>query len=110
MLRAEEKSMAIPRQIEVLVAELAAIELWDTVYKSVAMHDLMDQTAFETRQARRQQIQHDIQILLESSREGAGGHADPDGPASKTTVSGGADARYQLPKASITVLRGRMVK
>ncbi len=42
--------------------------------------------------------------------EGAGGHADPDGPASKTTVSGGADARYQLPRASITVLRGRMVK
>jgi len=30
--------------------------------------------------------------------------------ASKTTVSGGTDARYQLPKASITVLRGHIVK
>jgi hypothetical protein len=41
-------------------------------------------------------------------REGVGGHADPDGPPSKSTVGGGADALYQLPKASITVLRGRI--
>ncbi|MFY9789555.1 MAG: discoidin domain-containing protein [Candidatus Sulfotelmatobacter sp.] len=41
-------------------------------------------------------------------QEGRGGHADPDGPPSKTTVSGGADARYVLPKASITVLRSRL--
>jgi hypothetical protein len=41
-------------------------------------------------------------------RDGTGGHADPDGPSSKSTVSGGADALYQLPKASITVLRGRI--
>ena len=40
--------------------------------------------------------------------EGAGGHADPDGPPSRSTVNGGADAVYQLPKASITVLRGRI--
>jgi hypothetical protein len=40
--------------------------------------------------------------------EGRGGHADPDGPPTKTTVSGGADARYVLPKASITVLRSRL--
>jgi hypothetical protein len=40
--------------------------------------------------------------------EGTGGHADPDGPPSKSTVTGGAEALYQLPKASITVLRGRI--
>jgi F5/8 type C domain len=38
------------------------------------------------------------------------GHADPDGPASKTTVSSGAGATYQLPKASIVVLRGRLAE
>ena len=41
-------------------------------------------------------------------REGAGGHADPDGPPSKSTVEGSAEALYQLPKASITVLRGKV--
>ena len=41
-------------------------------------------------------------------QEGEGGHADPDGPPSKSTVTGGAAALYQLPKASITVLRGRI--
>jgi hypothetical protein len=40
--------------------------------------------------------------------EGVKGHADPDGPPSKSSVAGGADALYQLPKASITVLRGRI--
>jgi hypothetical protein len=35
-----------------------------------------------------------------------GGHADPDGPATKTTLKGGADTMYSLPKGSITVLRG----
>lgn len=39
-------------------------------------------------------------------QEGEGGHADPDGPPSRTTVSGNAETPYQLPKASITVLRG----
>jgi hypothetical protein len=58
-------SMAISRQIDVLVAELAAIELWDDMYQSAFKRDLVDQTAFETRQARRQQIQHDIQVLRE---------------------------------------------
>jgi hypothetical protein len=41
-------------------------------------------------------------------REGTGGHADPDGPPSKSSVAGGAEALYQIPKASITVLRGRI--
>jgi len=37
------------------------------------------------------------------------GHADPDGPASKSTVTAsGADTTYQLPKASIIVLRGKL--
>ena len=41
-------------------------------------------------------------------QEGVRGHADPDGPPSRSTVEGGADALYQLPKASITVLRGHL--
>jgi hypothetical protein len=39
-----------------------------------------------------------------------GGHADPDGPPSRSQVSGGADAVYQIPRASITVLRGKLEK
>jgi hypothetical protein len=40
-------------------------------------------------------------------RRGGSGHADPDGPASKSAVTGvGADTLYDLPKASIVVLRG----
>jgi hypothetical protein len=39
-------------------------------------------------------------------QEGEGGHADPDGPASRSTVDAGAGTLYQLPKASVTVLRG----
>ncbi len=42
--------------------------------------------------------------------EGDRGHADPDGPPSRSTVSGGADAVYQIPRASITVLRGKLEK
>jgi len=38
--------------------------------------------------------------------EGTSGHADPDGPPSKSTVTGGPETLYQLPKASIIVLRG----
>jgi hypothetical protein len=40
--------------------------------------------------------------------EGNGGHAEPDGPATKTTLNGGADVTYTLPKASIIVLRGEI--
>src|SRR5271165_3665258 len=40
--------------------------------------------------------------------QGTSGHADPDGPPSRSTVNGGAEAFFQLPKASITVLRGRI--
>jgi hypothetical protein len=36
------------------------------------------------------------------------GHADPDGPPSRSTVNGGADTLYELPKASITVLSGQI--
>jgi hypothetical protein len=42
-------------------------------------------------------------------RGGGAGHADPDGPPSKSTVmAGGAGTLYQLPKASIIVLRGKL--
>ncbi len=37
-----------------------------------------------------------------------GGHADPDGPAARTTLKGGSGAVYDIPKASITVLRGKV--
>ena len=37
------------------------------------------------------------------------GHVDPDGPASKsTTVNGLEDTLYDLQKASITVIRGKV--
>jgi hypothetical protein len=39
--------------------------------------------------------------------QGTLGHADPDGPPSKSTVDGG-DVLFQIPKASITVLRGKI--
>jgi hypothetical protein len=41
-------------------------------------------------------------------RNGANGFADPDGPATTSTQSGGQGAQYVLPKASVTVLRGRV--
>ena len=40
---------------------------------------------------------------------GGTGHADPDGPPSKSGVrASGSDMLYQLPKASIIVLRGKI--
>ena len=39
-------------------------------------------------------------------QEGEGGHADPDGPPLRTMFGGSAETLFQLPKASITVLRG----
>lgn len=39
-----------------------------------------------------------------------GGHADPDGPPTKTTVAGRATSKYLLPKASIVVLRGKIAE
>jgi hypothetical protein len=38
--------------------------------------------------------------------EGERGHANPDRPPSNSKVTGGAEALYKLPMASITVLRG----
>jgi hypothetical protein len=38
--------------------------------------------------------------------DGASGYADPDGPAEISTQPGGASAKYVLPVASVTVLRG----
>ena len=39
---------------------------------------------------------------------GADGRAHPDGPQVKSTVNGGEGAVYALPKASITILRGKI--
>jgi hypothetical protein len=39
---------------------------------------------------------------------GAEGNADPDGPAVVSEQRGGADARYVLPRASISVVRGKV--
>jgi len=41
-------------------------------------------------------------------QEGEGGHAAPDGPPSRSTVESQSGTLYQLPKASITVLRGTL--
>ena len=40
--------------------------------------------------------------------ERTGGHADPDGPPARATVQGSADTIYLVPKASITILRGKI--
>ena len=40
--------------------------------------------------------------------EGPGSHADPDGPPVATTLSANSQTTFTLPKASITVLRGRV--
>jgi len=37
-----------------------------------------------------------------------GGTADPDGPPTRATVEARADSTFNLPAASITVLRGRV--
>ncbi len=39
---------------------------------------------------------------------GANGHADPDGPQVKSTVNGGAGVVYAVPRASISIFRGRI--
>lgn len=37
-----------------------------------------------------------------------GGTADPDGPAARSTISADADTAFALPKASVTVIRGKL--
>ena len=36
-------------------------------------------------------------------------HADADGPPRRATLPGGPDARFVLPKASVTMLRGKVI-
>ena len=36
------------------------------------------------------------------------GHADPDGPPGRSTLSGSNETQYKLPPASLTVLRGKV--
>ena len=40
--------------------------------------------------------------------DGANGHPDPDGPQAKSTVEERGDTVYGLPRASVTVLRGKI--
>jgi hypothetical protein len=40
--------------------------------------------------------------------DGKMGYTDPDGPPSKSTVNGAADTQCELPKASVTVLCGKL--
>jgi hypothetical protein len=35
------------------------------------------------------------------------GYADPDGPPATSQLTGGENAQYNLPAASVTVLRGK---
>jgi hypothetical protein len=37
-----------------------------------------------------------------------GGNADPDGPAARSSISARSDTGYMLPKASMTVIRGKL--
>jgi hypothetical protein len=37
-----------------------------------------------------------------------GGHADPDGPAARSTVNASTSTKFTLPAASVTVLRGKL--
>ena len=39
-----------------------------------------------------------------------GGYADPDGPLARSTLRGGEDSVYTLPKASVTVIRGKVIE
>jgi hypothetical protein len=53
------------------------------------------------------------QVTLSESQyqwhpDGPMGHADPDGPPMRSTLNSSADTLYQLPKASVTVLRGNI--
>jgi hypothetical protein len=36
------------------------------------------------------------------------GHADPDGPAARSTIAATDQTSFQLPKSSVTVLRGKL--
>src|SRR5581483_2461734 len=40
--------------------------------------------------------------------DGQNSHADPDGPPVATVLPGGSQASFTLPKASVTVLRGKV--
>jgi hypothetical protein len=42
------------------------------------------------------------------SNRGEGGTADPDGPAARSTLNANTDTAFVLPKASVTVLRGKL--
>jgi len=64
-LNDETEVPATKLKINALLGELASIDVWDAIYLNYLDHDLIDKHAFEARQARREQIQHDIGILRE---------------------------------------------
>jgi hypothetical protein len=43
-------------------------------------------------------------------QDGANSHADPDHPPVGTTVTADASTTYTLPKASVTVIRGKIAE
>lgn len=47
-------------------------------------------------------------LVADAARLNAQGHADPDGPVSRSTMHTGKDTVYVLPPASIVVLRGKI--
>ncbi len=51
--------------------------------------------------------EHNFDSSVQAETEG---HADPDGPPVSAKLSGGKDTLYELPAASVTVLRGRIGK
>jgi len=38
------------------------------------------------------------------------GHADPDGPIARTTLTAGKETMYDLPAASVVVIRGSVTR
>jgi hypothetical protein len=72
----------------------------------------VDRITFGSNEYQWHEDRHEDRPAADQPRRGerGSGHADPDGPPSKSTVTGDAQTMYALPKASITVLRGRVAE
>ena len=70
--------------------------------------------AFETARKRQASFSGPVSMTTFGSEqyvwrdEGPNSHADPDGPPVATTITGNEHTTFALPKASITVLRGKV--
>ena len=51
--------------------------------------------------------EHNYDSSVQTEKDG---HADPDGPPVSSKLSGNKDTLYELPAASVTVIRGRIAK